>query len=418
MSRKWFSIAALIITASLLLSVSSCGDPQELVGITVQPGSVTFGASNIPVPADAGLTTQLTALGTYVHPPVTKDITNQVTWASSDDQEVTVSSTGLIKVTGVVCGPNALISATLTTNADGSGLSSSGAVVTGSMTASVVCFTNTSGGFNAADGIWALYSNTTGSGNAASGDSALYFNTTGGNNAALGAAALYYNTTGGGNTAVGYGAGPDSNSPSLSNSTAIGNAAVVSESNALVLGCINGVNSCPGTVNVGIGTAKPAYILQIAKGLGSAWADGWSTYSSRRWKTNIHTLQGALAKVEQLRGVSYDLKDSGKHEIGVIAEEAGAVVPEVVTWEKNGTDAQSVDYGRLTALLIEGMKEQQALIQQQQQQIRVQQAQMKVQQAEITRLSSQVQAIRASLNTSRTESAIRTVKAEVPTVHQ
>ena len=150
MSRKWSSIAALILAASSLLNLSSCGDPQELVGITVQPGSVTFGGSNIPVPADAGLTTQLTALGTYVHPPVTKDITDQVTWASSDNQEVTVSSTGLIRVTGVVCGPNTLISATVTTNADGSGVSSSGAVVTSSMTASVVCFTNTGGGGGAA----------------------------------------------------------------------------------------------------------------------------------------------------------------------------------------------------------------------------------------------------------------------------
>jgi hypothetical protein len=33
---------------------------------------------------------------------------------------------------------------------------------------------------------------------------------------------------------------------------------------------------------------------------------------------------GALGKVGQLRGVSYDLKDSGKHEIGLIAEEVGA----------------------------------------------------------------------------------------------
>jgi len=36
----------------------------------------------------------------------------------------------------------------------------------------------------------------------------------------------------------------------------------------------------------------------------------------------------------QLRGVSHDLKDSGKHEIGVIAEEVGQVVPEVVSYEK------------------------------------------------------------------------------------
>jgi len=40
----------------------------------------------------------------------------------------------------------------------------------------------------------------------------------------------------------------------------------------------------------------------------------------------------------------------------------GAVVPEVVTFDKNGKDAQGVDYGRLTALLIEATKEQQALI--------------------------------------------------------
>jgi hypothetical protein len=59
------------------------------------------------------------------------------------------------------------------------------------------------------------------------------------------------------------------------------------------------------------------------------------------------------------------LRANGKHEVGVIAEEVGAVVPEVVTWDRNGTDAQSVDYSRLTALLIEPTKEQQKLIEQQ-----------------------------------------------------
>jgi hypothetical protein len=70
--------------------------------------------------------------------------------------------------------------------------------------------------------------------------------------------------------------------------------------------------------------------------------------------------------VEQLRGVSYDLKNSGKHEIGVIAEEVGTVVPEVVSYEENGEDARGVDYNRLTALLIEATKEQQREIQHQQ----------------------------------------------------
>ena len=176
------------------------------------------------------------------------------------------------------------------------------------------------------------------------------------------------------------------------------------------------------------------------RGLGAAWADSWSSYSSHRRKTNIQTLPDALSKVEQLRGVSYDLKDSGKHEIGVIAEEVGAVVPEVVTYEDNGKDARGVDYSRLTALLIEATKEQQALIHKQQQQIRAQQAKMKAQearideqqaeisssvklaqsqQAQIALLGSQVKAIQASLKTNgRTGAEVRTVKAKVPTVQQ
>ena len=106
-----------------------------------------------------------------------------------------------------------------------------------------------------------------------------------------------------------------------------------------------------------------------------------------------------------MRGVSYDLKDSGKHEIGVIAEEVGAVVPEVVSYEKNGKDAAGVDYARLTALLIEATKEQQKLIQQQQDQIE--------------QLTQQMREVRAELQArGRTDSEVRKVKAQAPVVHQ
>ena len=142
MNRKWFSIAALIVVAISLLSVSSCGDPQELVSIQIEPSAQAFGASNIPLIQDVGLQAQLTALGNYVHPPVTKDITDQVTWASSVTQVVTVSPTGELSVTGTACG-GSLITATVQTNADASGVSSSGAVVSGSIIASVICFTGT-----------------------------------------------------------------------------------------------------------------------------------------------------------------------------------------------------------------------------------------------------------------------------------
>jgi len=102
--------------------------------------------------------------------------------------------------------------------------------------------------------------------------------------------------------------------------------------------------------------------LDVSLGAGSPRADGWATWSSRRWKTNIRTLEDGLEKVQRLRGVSYDRKVDGKHEIGVIAEEVGAVLPELVTYEANGVDAGGVDYSRLAAVLIEAVKEQQGQI--------------------------------------------------------
>lgn len=267
---------------------------------------------------------------------------------------------------------------------------------------------NISGNEDTANGYGALEQNTTGSYNVADGLLAVSSNTTGIANTGIGFAALYdSNTTGNYNTALGYYAGPDHNSTNLNFATAIGAGAVVSESNALVLG---GTGSY--AVKVGIGTATPSNVFTIAQGAGQAISDGWTTYSSRRWKTNIHTLHGALGKVEQLRGVSYDLKANGKHEVGVIAEEVGAVVPEVVTWDRDGKDAQSVDYSRLTALLIEATKEQQGLIHQQQEQIRAQQAQ-------IARLASQMKTIQVSLQTNvRTGSEVRTARADLRTVRQ
>jgi trimeric autotransporter adhesin len=271
---------------------------------------------------------------------------------------------------------------------------------------------NTSGESNTADGYAALYSNTSGGNNTASGTFALYHNTTGQTNIAIGVDALLYNTTGSSNIAIGINAGTGT-STDLNNTTAIGYYATASENNALVLGSTasqNGVTN----ILVGIDDGSPTNILTVLKGGGPAIADGWSTYSSRRWKTNIAPLHNALGMVEQLRGVSYDLKDSGKHEIGVIAEEVGAVVPEVVTYEENGRDARGVDYSRLTALLIEATKEQQAMIDQEQQQIHVQQNEIKVQQARIDELTHQVRTVQAALQQSgRQRSEVYAVKANL-----
>ncbi len=162
---------------------------------------------------------------------------------------------------------------------------------------------------------------------------------------------------------------------------------------------------------VGVGVASPAHIFQVGQGLGNAFADGWSTYSSRRWKTNIKTLPHALAKVEQLRGVSYDLKDNGKHEIGVIAEEVGQVVPEIVSFDANGKDAQGVDYSRLTALLIEATKEQQKELRQQQTALAEALRQIKQQQSLLRAQRSAMRNMEAEIR--ETRETVRRVKAQV-----
>jgi hypothetical protein len=117
--------------------------------------------------------------------------------------------------------------------------------------------------------------------------------------------------------------------------------------------------------NVGIGVSAPTFRLQLPNILdpaGQGLANAWLVYSSRRWKENITPIDHPLEKVARLRGVYYDGTGDKKHSIGIIAEEAGQVLPELVDYEANGTDARGLDYARLTAVLVEAVKEQQSQI--------------------------------------------------------
>ena len=137
---------------------------------------------------------------------------------------------------------------------------------------------NTSGSSNTALGSSAMYSNTTGGDNLAIGQNALNSTTQGNSNTAVGNYALTTNFTGSYNSALGFDAGNIYNSLShvtllgayanaasdnLTNATAIGANASVNQSNALVLGSINGVNGATANTNVGIGTATPQYSLDV-----------------------------------------------------------------------------------------------------------------------------------------------------------
>jgi len=138
MSLSWSKCFVLIVIAASLSVLLSCGHAQQLVGITIEPSEEDFGDTHTQVFQDAGLNVQLRALGTYIHPPVTKDITNDVTWVSNSPGIATVSDTGLLTAAGIDCG-GALVSATLKTNHSAGNISSSGSIITGTMTANVVC---------------------------------------------------------------------------------------------------------------------------------------------------------------------------------------------------------------------------------------------------------------------------------------
>ena len=121
-----------------------------------------------------------------------------------------------------------------------------------------------------------------------------------------------------------------------------------------------------GTGHVGINDSSPLYRLELPNiavdGEGRARANRWDTYSSGRWKHNVVPIENALDKVLRMRGVMFDWnrEHGGTHDIGFVAEEAGRVVPELVSWEADGKNALGMAYDRVTALLVEAVKQQQA----------------------------------------------------------
>jgi hypothetical protein len=116
--------------------------------------------------------------------------------------------------------------------------------------------------------------------------------------------------------------------------------------------------------NVGIGTTAPTERLQVgSSGDGSsALGNAWNTFSDLRFKTNIQELGPVLDLLKRVRAVKFDWKNGkGSKQVGVVAQELEQVFPELVT--KTGTEEyRSVEYGRLTTVLLQAIKEQQKKI--------------------------------------------------------
>jgi hypothetical protein len=106
--------------------------------------------------------------------------------------------------------------------------------------------------------------------------------------------------------------------------------------------------------------AQNAWItgISIAPGGNVVVAGTLTESSSIRYKENIETIFAPiLPKLNQIRPVTYNKKDNPKHiEYGIIAEELNELFPEFVNKNEKG-EVESVNYSRLTVLLIKAVKE-------------------------------------------------------------
>ena len=103
------------------------------------------------------------------------------------------------------------------------------------------------------------------------------------------------------------------------------------------------------------GSEITALTLDMSAAGAATFNNNVTAFSDERLKDNIETLENGLGKVEQLRGVTYTRDD--REEIGVIAQEVEKILPEIVLTADDEMGTKSVDYSRITAVLIEAVKE-------------------------------------------------------------
>lgn len=94
-----------------------------------------------------------------------------------------------------------------------------------------------------------------------------------------------------------------------------------------------------------------------------AGSGGGGVTSDLRLKKNIKTLSNVLNKLDKVRSIRFQWKNTdkklgivaGEEKIGLIAQDVQKVFPELVMHEQRGY--RMLDYSELTAILVEAVKE-------------------------------------------------------------
>lgn len=93
--RSYIGLAfGALVVVGAALSLPSCGHSQKLTSLTIQPQTFTF------LTPDTSATEQFTAIGSYIHPPETKNLTTQVTWSVDFAKVVTIAQNGVVSPFG------------------------------------------------------------------------------------------------------------------------------------------------------------------------------------------------------------------------------------------------------------------------------------------------------------------------------
>ncbi len=279
-------------------------------------------------------------------------------------------------------------------------------------------YANTEGSHNVFIGDVAGSSNSTGWDNVFIGPYAGWSNTVGEYNVFLGLSAGETNDDGNSNTFIGAGSGYDNVSGSENVFIGLSTGAANTGNNNTFVGSYAGENNVSGENNVFIGygagqdemgsgklhinnnnicseplvygefSATDPYLnITAATDItgdmsvtGNMGVDGDITgtniteISDLRWKTNIGDYDNALMQVTKLRGVTFNWINDGtkrlnpdEPQIGLIAQEVEKVIPELVRTDQQGD--KSVNYSKLTVVLLEALKEQQKMIEELQREV-------------------------------------------------
>jgi hypothetical protein len=240
------------------------------------------------------------------------------------------------------------------------------------------------------------FGNTSGSNNSFFGSVAGNSNT-GSNNSFYGYRAASTNLTGSNNTIIGAFAGVGTSG--LSFATAIGSYAEVNASDTIVLGKTAG--TYPGGGSRLADTVIVRGWLQLdalatAGGNSLCWNNIHQVAlcsSSLRYKKNIAPFSTGLSLVQRLHPIHFEWKDGGMQDIGFAAEDVADIEPLLVTHNAKG-EVEGVKYDRISAVLVNAVKEQQAQIGAQQTQLKQQQEQLSAQQQQIKKQQSLIDGLK------------------------